>query len=91
MNCQSCNFAKKYHKDMTLIADSGSTKTAWCLIGERPHTFHTQGINPFQQTEEEICNILKKELLPLLSIVNPQSSIIHCPSSVVRRPLSITT
>lgn len=74
---------------MTLIADSGSTKTAWCLIGERPHTFHTQGINPFQQTEEEICNILKKELLPQLSIVNPQSSIINCPSSVVRRPLSV--
>lgn len=89
MNCQSCNFAKKYHKDMTLIADSGSTKTAWCLIGDGHHTFHTQGINPFQQTEEEICNILKKELLPQLSIVNPQSSIINCPSSVVRRPLSV--
>lgn len=69
---------------MTLIADSGSTKTAWCLIGDGHHTFHTQGINPFQQTEDEICDILKKELLPQLSsVVRRPSSVVCCPLSVV--------
>lgn len=48
---------------MTLIADSGSTKTAWCLIEDPRHVIYTQGINPFQQDEEEICSILHHELL----------------------------
>lgn len=72
---------------MTLIADSGSTKTAWCLIGDGHHTFHTQGINPFQQTEDEICDILKKELLPQLSsVVRCLVSVVHCPSSISTEP-----
>lgn len=48
---------------MRLIADSGSTKTAW-HIG---HTdFETQGINPFHQQEDVISHILHDELLPQL-------------------------
>lgn len=51
---------------MTLIADSGSTKTAWCFAETPQHIIHTQGINPYQQTEEEICAILQQELMPQL-------------------------
>ena len=52
---------------MTLIADSGSTKTAWCIVEDPAHIIYTQGINPFQQNEEDICAILQHELLPSLS------------------------
>lgn len=50
---------------MTLIADSGSTKTAWC-VAEKGRVIHTQGINPFQQDEQTICDVLRKELMPQL-------------------------
>lgn len=49
---------------MTIIADSGSTKTAWWTSNNRKHIIYTQGINPFQQSQEEICAILTHELLP---------------------------
>ena len=41
---------------MILIADSGSTKTDWCVIerGKPALRFQTRGMNPFFQTEEEI-------------------------------------
>ena len=49
---------------MILIADSGSTKTDWCLTD--PHgtlaRCSTQGINPFQQEKDTITSILKDEL-----------------------------
>ena len=51
-----------------LIADSGSTKTDWCLLesgGDR-HRFSTQGINPCHQSEEEIAAILEQEVTPHL-------------------------
>ena len=48
---------------MRLIADSGSTKTAWHIGGA---DFETQGINPFHQTEDVISRILHDELLPQL-------------------------
>ena len=52
---------------MFLIADSGSTKTAWCLIHEQNvKLISTQGINPFQLEEEEISAILTNELIPQL-------------------------
>lgn len=50
---------------MILIADSGSTKTAWCLCEGNERTYiPTQGINPFQQSEKEICSVLSNELFP---------------------------
>ncbi|MBR6521019.1 MAG: ATPase, partial [Paludibacteraceae bacterium] len=51
---------------MNLIADSGSTKTAWCLScgNQIIKQFETAGINPFFQTEEEITAQLKETLLP---------------------------
>ena len=61
---------------MTLIADSGSTKTAWCLAEDGNNIIYTQGINPFQQDEETICEILRKELMPnLLTLRHKESSV----------------
>jgi len=51
---------------MILIADSGSTKTAWRLIGSSGKTkdIKTSGINPFFWTEEDIFQELQQVLLP---------------------------
>ena len=40
---------------MILLADSGSTKTDWCLVdnGQVSLTVKTCGFNPFYQTEED--------------------------------------
>ena len=47
-----------------LVADSGSTKTDWCLLrkGKKPVRFSTQGINPYIQSGEYITAMLLKEL-----------------------------
>ena len=54
---------------MFLIADSGSTKTDWCLCLDNSSEmiFQTQGINPYHQAEEVIEQVLFEELLPHLS------------------------
>ena len=46
-----------------LIADSGSTKTDWCLVDEHGVVAQssTQGINPVHQTDEQIVRILDEE------------------------------
>lgn len=52
--------------DITLIADSGSTKTDWLLLDNetgKQRTFKTQGINPFMLSEEQIKEIIQCELL----------------------------
>ena len=51
---------------MKLIADSGSTKTAWKLIGNSGgvKNIQTTGINSFFRTEEDIFQELAKFLLP---------------------------
>ena len=49
---------------MTIIADSGSTKTAWYIQNGDSHKYvNTQGINPFQMSDEQIASILHSELL----------------------------
>jgi len=55
---------------MILIADSGSTKTSWCVadLGRSLQTIQTSGINPYFQTEDEIRDRLTQELLPQLEI-----------------------
>ena len=55
-------------KPMILIADSGSTKTDWCLTchGEAVARVATQGINPFYQNDGEIGAIIQNELLSQL-------------------------
>jgi N-acetylglucosamine kinase-like BadF-type ATPase len=53
---------------MILIADSGSTKTDWCVVekGELVQRIFTKGTNPFFQSEEEISNEIATALLPEL-------------------------
>ena len=50
---------------MILIADSGSTKTDWCVIlnGTPIKRIGTKGLNPFFQSEEEIQQELTHSLL----------------------------
>lgn len=53
---------------MVLIADSGSTKTHWCVT-ENAVVFKqifTKGINPFYQTESEIAREIELCLIPEL-------------------------
>jgi len=47
---------------MILIADSGSTKADWALVdGNQPfQCIHTEGINPFHQSHDDIRTILMK-------------------------------
>jgi N-acetylglucosamine kinase-like BadF-type ATPase len=51
---------------MRLIADSGSTKTAWKLIEAtgKSKDMKTFGLNPFFRTEDEIYEEVKNTLLP---------------------------
>ena len=53
---------------MILIADSGSTKTDWCVVekGELVQQIFTKGTNPFFQSEKEISNEIATALLPQL-------------------------
>lgn len=81
---------------MKLIADSGSTKTSWKLIGPTGSStaIKTQGINPFFRSEEDIYQELKQSLLPETGtdvqeiyfygagIVNPEKG------EIIRRALS---
>lgn len=62
---------------VTLIADSGSTKTDWALLCPAMYgkpasilRIASQGINPIHQSDNEIRQILLSELLPHLSIEN---------------------
>lgn len=53
---------------MILVADSGSTKTSWC-VSDSDNTkkfYSTNGINPFFRTTEDIVAELRKELVPKL-------------------------
>lgn len=53
---------------MILIADSGSTKTDWCVVenGEIIQRVFTKGMNPFFQTEEEMKAEIAEHLRPQL-------------------------
>lgn len=52
-----------------LIADSGSTKTTWCMVDKEKGTpsfvqpMQTQGLNPLYATEEEITEALRQVLV----------------------------
>ena len=49
---------------MILIADSGATKTTWCMVdGDKSvNTYTTGGINPFQAGFDEIVHLIETEL-----------------------------
>ena len=55
-----------------LIADSGSTKTQWCLInGKEKKKFKTQGLSPYFLNTAQMTEVLTRELLPALSKKRP--------------------
>ncbi len=55
-----------------LIADSGSTKTEWCLLqGNKKKKVITQGLSPYFLNLEQISEILQKELMPKMKNAAP--------------------
>ncbi|MEP6583995.1 MAG: N-acetylglucosamine kinase [Ginsengibacter sp.] len=51
-----------------LIADSGSTKTEWCLLnGGKKKIFITQGLSPYFLKRNEIEKILTTHVLPVVA------------------------
>lgn len=81
---------------MILIADSGSTKTAWCLLNgnQRVKDITTKGINPFYQTEEEIEAELKNTLCQEIGGENKINSVYFygagCADSQINNKLAKT-
>lgn len=53
---------------MIVIADSGSTKTDWCLGNTKTNsrTVRTGGITPFHQSVDEIKEVIASTLTPYL-------------------------
>ncbi|MEO8763354.1 MAG: N-acetylglucosamine kinase [Ginsengibacter sp.] len=50
-----------------LIADSGSTKSEWCLLNGKTKTiFISQGMSPYFLTSSEMENIMRTEVVPHL-------------------------
>ncbi|MEE6187108.1 MULTISPECIES: N-acetylglucosamine kinase [Chitinophagaceae] len=50
-----------------LIADAGSTKTEWCLLTDRKtKSVYTLGISPYFLNQEQITELLNKDLAPKL-------------------------
>lgn len=50
-----------------LIADSGSTKTEWCLLkNNKPHIFTSQGMSPYFLNSEGMDKIILQEVKPFL-------------------------
>lgn len=60
---------------MILIADSGSTKTDWCVVeqGTLLRRIGTRGTNPYFQSEEEIADEIATALLPRLEGHKPDN------------------
>jgi glucosamine kinase len=50
-----------------LIADSGATKTEWCVLnGKKKETLLTEGISPYYQQLDQITELINQQLKPLL-------------------------
>ena len=55
-----------------LIADSGSTKTEWCLLnGKTKKIILTQGLSPYFLSAAQITRIIEQELKPGLKNLEP--------------------
>jgi N-acetylglucosamine kinase-like BadF-type ATPase len=53
--------------DVKLIADSGSTKTEWCVLkGKKPFIFTSQGMSPYFVNSAGMEKILLEEVFPHL-------------------------
>lgn len=56
---------------MILIADSGSTKTDWCIIRDgKQSLISTGGINPVIMSEESMNDVIQSELIPKMLTTN---------------------
>lgn len=48
-----------------LIADSGATKTKWCLESDTvSESYYTEGLNPYYHTTQSISRVIKTDLVP---------------------------
>ena len=55
-----------------LIADSGSTKTEWCLLQDnKKKKVSTQGLSPYFLNQDQIAEVIQKELLPKMKSAAP--------------------
>lgn len=55
---------------MKLIADSGSTKAEWCLLGGRKKkTVFTEGMSPYFLGVQQISELVRSQLMPSLKNV----------------------
>ena len=55
-----------------LIADSGSTKAEWCFISNgRKRIIETQGASPYFLNEQQLGEMMQRELLPALKKATP--------------------
>jgi len=55
-----------------LIADSGATKTTWCLLeNNKKKTLSTQGLSPYFLNTEQIEQIVSSEVQPKLKGIEP--------------------
>lgn len=56
-----------------LIADSGSSKTEWCLLaGKSKKRILTQGISPYFLDKQGVVDLMQRELIPKLKKAIPQ-------------------
>lgn len=64
---------------MILLADSGSTKTHWCLLtaSGQVSEFRTDGINPVFQSADDIRRCLNDQLLPQIARLLWAGTITH--------------
>ncbi len=59
--------------NIKLIADSGSTKTEWCILkNNKPKIFHTQGLSPYFLNKEQISTVLLGEVRKELKKDKPE-------------------
>lgn len=60
---------------MILIADSGSTKTDWCVCNgtDKLCIVNTQGINPYHQSIDDIKSIICTEFIPQIANISKES------------------
>ena len=56
-------------RDKIIIAESGATKTDWCLLcrDEMPVFRKSAGINPFLDSEDGICRSVQEDLADFLA------------------------
>lgn len=66
-----------HHHSITLLADSGSTKTDWCVVsgGKVAARVRGRGINPCLQGVDEIAGIVDVDLMPRIGLADGISAV----------------